>query len=211
MGRYSTELAGPAPGASPSNLPFSNWPSSFNKPVVSLDLNGLIIQDVTLFGPQSVQIIPGVLDAIKLIRLKGHKLFILSDQPDIFKGKTTQQNIESCFQELMKIFGQHGIMTIDGFLFNTSDLKDDEFAKPNLGMVKRAESEMLKGHKFKDGWYVGDSLVDLKFADRMGAKPVLIKTGNYQHAIEQLEKFTYRDLKQKTKIHNSLLEFANTL
>lgn len=211
MGRYSTELAGPAPGANPSNVPFSNWPTSFNKPIVSLDLNGLIIQDVTLVGPQSVQVIPGVLDAIKMIRLKGHKLIILSDQPDIFKGKTTQQNIESCFQELMKIFGQHGIMTIDGFLFNTSDLKEDEFAKPNLGMVKRAESEMIKGHKFKDGWYVGDSLIDLKFADKMGAKPVLIKTGNYQHALEQLEKFTYRELKQKTKIHNSLLEFANTL
>jgi histidinol phosphatase-like enzyme len=78
-------------------------------------------------------------------------------------------------------------------------------------MVKKAESETAKGSKFKDGWYVGDSLIDLKFADRMGAKPVLIKSGNYQQTLEQLEKFTYRELKRKTKIYNNLLDFANIL
>ena len=210
MGRYSTELVGPPPGQT-SNVPMVGWPGTFNKPIVALDLNGLIIEDVPLLNAQSIKIIPGVLEAIRIIRLKGHKLFILSDQPDILKGKTTQQNIDVCFQEMMKIFGQAGIFSIDGFYFNTSDLKEDEYAKPNLGMVKRAESEAAKGSKFKDGWYVGDSLIDLKYADKMGAKPILIKSGNYQQTLEQLEKFTYRELKGKTKIYNTLLEFANSL
>ena len=210
MGRYIAELAGPAPGQA-TNMSPTGWPTVFNKSIVALDLNGLIVEDVPLIDPQSIKVIPGVLEAIKIIRLKGHKLFILSDQPNILKGKTTQQNIDLCYQELMKIFGQFGIFSIDGFYYNSSDLKEDEYAKPNLGMVKRAETEASKGSKFKDGWYVGDSLIDLKFADRMGAKPVLIKSGNYQQTLEQLEKFTYRKLKNKTKIYNNLLEFANNL
>lgn len=211
MGRFTSVPAAEVEQQSSNNFN-SSWPAVFNKPVIGLDLNGLIVEDKLLTGASAVEVIPEVLDAIRIMRLKGHKVFILSDQPDISKGKITSDNIDESFQQLMQIFGQAGIMSIDGFLYNTSDIKEDDFAKPNIGMVKRAEKEIFKGSvKFKDGWYVGDSLVDLKFADKMGARPILIKTGNYEHALEQLEKFTYKDLKQKTKIYNSLLEFANTL
>jgi len=229
MGRYSTDFVGNSnfnvnqndyqsqysTGSLMMNQASSTsgvWPTTFNKPMVGLDLNGTIIEDINITGAESVKLLPTVLEAIRSIRLKGYKVFILSDQPGITKGYTSEKNIQSAFQELMRIFGQAGIISIDGFLHNTSDIKNDEFAKPNLGMVKRAENEVLKGStKFKDGWYVGDSLIDLKYADKMQAKPVLIKTGNYQHAITQLEKFTYRNLKSKTKIYNSLSEFASSL
>lgn len=235
MGRYSTEPAGPPPqgsghscgmppGYAQQQVPHSGgWPTSFPKPVIGLDLNGLLIDDTVLMGPQSIRVLPGVLDAVRIMRQKGHKVFILSDQPSISKGLNTAQNVDSAFQELMKQFGQAGIFSIDGFLYNTSDMKDDEFAKPNLGMVKRAENEVLRtmaskgddealrGVRFKDGWYVGDSFVDLKFADKIGSTPVLVKTGNYKQALEQLDKFTYKDIKEKTKVFNSLLDFANSL
>ena len=230
MGRYSTDVAGPPPAAPSSPLPQcpfgqpsysmpqagvpqtpAGWPTSFPKPIVALDLNGVIIEDTVLKGSDSVRVLPGVLDAIRTIRLKGYKLFILSDQPSISKGLNTPSNIEASFQHLMSVFGQAGIFSIDGFLYNTSEIKDDEFAKPNLGMVKRAEREMIKNARFKDGWYVGDSMVDLKFADKMESIPVLVKTGNHIDALEQLDRFTYKDIKSKTKVFNTLLEFANYL
>lgn len=214
MGRYSTEPTALPAQQNTSSIPGTSgsWPLKFDKPIVGLDLSGTIVEDIPLMGTGFVKVLPGALDGIRQIRMKGYKLVILSDQPDIAKGKLTQQNIESSFQELMGIFGKAGIFSIDGFLFNTSDMKADDFAKPNLGMVRRVENEVLKNSaKFKDGWYVGDSLLDLKFADNMGAKPVLIKTGKFQHALEQLDKFTYRELQQKTKIYNTLLDFANSL
>lgn len=214
MGRYSTEPAAPlSPQSTPSNIPNSgSWPLKFDKPVVGLDLSGTIVEDVPLTGPSSIKLIPGAVEGIRLLRMKGHKVFILSDQPNITKGIITQQNIDDSFKELMSIFGKAGIYSIDGFLYNTSDMKADDFAKPNLGMVRRAEKEIFKNSvKFKDGWYVGDSLVDLKFADNMGARPILVKSGKYNTTKEQLEKFTYRELQQKTKIYTNLLEFANSL
>lgn len=222
MGRYSTEPAGPAPVVSPSGpgtfqIPNSSpsyltWPGKFEKSVIGIDLNGTIIEDNLLTGPESIKVLPGAIDGIRIMRLKGYKVVILSDQPDISTGKITSANIDSAFAELMKQFGQGGIQSIEGFLYNMSEMKEDDFAKPNLGMVRRAEKEILKDKaKFKNGWYVGDSLVDLKFADKMGANPVLVRSGKSQHALEQLEKFTYKDLKSKTKIFQDLHQFAISL
>lgn len=215
MGRYSSEPFESTTEISNIKPTFqlpNDWPNTFLKPIVAFDLNGVIIEDTVLYGPQSIKIIPDVLDAIRTIRLKGYKVFILSDQPSISKGLNTPQHVDAAFQEIMKQFGQAGILSIDGFFYNTSEMKEDEYAKPNLGMVKRAESEITKGSaRFKDGWYVGDSLVDLKFADKIGAKPILVKTGNFQSTLEQLDKFVYKELKQKTKIYNSMLEFSNSL
>jgi len=205
MGRYSTEPVAPAPRN------HGNWPTTFDKPIVGLDLSGTIVEDTPLRSPSDVSVIPNVLDAIRMIRQKRHRVIILSDQPQIGEGLITPQNIDECFQSLMKIFGEAGIQSIDGFLYNTSNHKHDEYAKPNTGMVERAENELIRDAKFKNGWYVGDSFIDLKFADRMGAKPVLIKTGNYQEALEKLEKHTYRKLKNKTLIYDTLLDFANDL
>lgn len=205
MGRYSTEPVAPV------SSPQGGWPTTFDKPIVGIDLNGTIVEDKLLRGPSDISVIPNVLEAILLIRQKRHQLLILSDQPQIQEGLTTSQNIDDSFQALMKIFGKADIQSIDGFLYNTSSNKNDIFAKPNTGMSERAEKEILKGSSFKNGWYVGDSFVDLKFADRMGAKPVLIKTGNYEDALEKLEKHTYNKLKRKTLIYDSLLDFANDL
>mgnify|MGYP006273073173 CR=1 FL=1 len=182
------------------------------KPIVALDLNGVIVEDRPLYGSNSITVIPSALEGIRILRNKGYRIFILSDQPDIQRGVITPSNIDESFNHLMKIFGENGIFSIDGFLYNTSDLKEDMYAKPNLGMVKRAETEIFKDKvKFKDGWYIGDSLVDLKFAEKMKAVPVLIKTGNYEQTLTKLETFSNKDLKNKTKIYNNLVEFANSL
>jgi len=215
MGRYSTDIVSTPPSNTPHqgnhSVPDQVWPTTFSKHMVSMDLNGTIIVDKPLTGSQSIELISGVTDAIRTIRLKGHKLFLLSDQPLISKGVITNQQFEQAFQQLMYLFGQAGIMSIDGMLYNTSDLKQDEYAKPNLGMIKRAENELLRGVSFKGGIHVGDSIDDLKMADKAGMKPVLIKSGNWEIALKELDKYSNNALKKKVTVYDSLLQFANTL
>jgi len=211
MGRYSVDDI-KNKGEGQTSPGFSgDWPTTFDKPVVGIDLNGVILENNITPNPRDLIVLPKVLEAIRSIRLKGHKFVILSDQANISKNLITPIDVDNNFQSLMKIFGEAGIQSIDGFMYNTSNHKHDEYAKPNTGMVERAENELIRDAKFKNGWYVGDSFVDLKFADRMGAKPVLVKTGNYQEALEKLEKHTYRKLKNKTLVYDTLLDFANDL
>ena len=189
----------------------SAWPTKFNKPVVGLDLNGVIVDDVRpLNHPSKLSYIAGSLEAIRIIRTKGHKLTILSDQPDIMNGTLTTQMFDEVITSLMMHFGQAGIMTIDGLYYNTSSMKQDEYAKPNIGMAKRAEQEQLSIN-FKKGWYVGDSIEDLKMAEKMGSRPVLVLSGQGRSTLKRLDSHSLKSLKKKTLVFENLLEFSRTL
>jgi D-glycero-D-manno-heptose 1,7-bisphosphate phosphatase len=184
-----------------------------SKPVIGIDRDG-IINRIPNNGyvkyPSDLDIIPGALEAIKLIRDKGYRITIITDQPQISKGLLTTYEVDSVHEHLMMLFGQAGIMSIEGLYYNTSDSKEDMYAKPNPGMFRRAENEQ-PGVDFSKGYYVGDSLVDLKAAVKVKAKPVLIRTGNGEATEQLLSKFSNQELKKKARIYSSLLEFANDL
>jgi histidinol phosphatase-like enzyme len=110
---------------------------------------------------------------------------------------------------MLDLLGQAGCNSIEGIYYSTTNLKDDIFAKPNVGMFKRAETEQRL--KFKGGAYVGDKISDLKAADRIHTLPVLVKTGHGLETLEKLNTYANRDLKKRTQIFNNLWEFADSL
>lgn len=145
----------------------SDWPREFPKPVIALEREGVIIEDkspITSFD--DVSFIPGSLEALRMLRLKGYKVMIINDQPDISTGKLTTNQVDQTNHQMMQEFGNAGIFSIDGLYYSTSKLKEDVFAKPNVGMFKRAESE-IPNIKFKEGWVVGHNIKDLKAAAKL--------------------------------------------
>ena len=182
-----------------------------NLPVVGLDRDGTIIKDIGdyITDPNQVVPIPGSLEAIKILRDKGHRLVILTNQGGIAKGLQTTQQVDNVNNHLMNIFGQNGISSIDGLYYSTSSMKDDIYAKPNVGMFNRAKDELKVD--WKKGWYVGDKISDLKAADKVGSKPILVLTGHGKETQEKLNTYANRELKKKTLVFNNLLEFVNTL
>lgn len=187
------------------------WPTAFPKPIVGLDRDGTIIEDVGNYitNHSQVKYIPGSLEAIRMIRLKGHRLMILTNQGGIAKGLQTTDQVDAVHNAMMNDFGAAGIFSIDGLLYSTSSLKDDVFAKPNIGMFNRARDEQRVN--WKEGWYVGDKISDLKAAEKAGAKPILVLTGHGQKTLKDLETFANRDLKKRTKVYENLFEFAKAL
>ena len=238
MGRYSTDINTAAPQPTNQNttvLPPSNpfdqnssgmqpqpgqqqmmgpppgWPTDFPKPVIGLDLNGVIIEDKLIDSTNNIIPINGSLEAIRSLRLKGYKVSVISDQPNIMKGLLTTQQVDNAIAYLMSIFGQNGIFTIDGILYNTSSIPQDEFAKPNTGMIDKMTRETNGYINFKKGWYVGDSIDDLKMASKAGAKPILVLTGNGNNTLKELNRNNNKDLKKKTLVYDNLLSFANSI
>lgn len=186
---------------------------SYDKPVVGLDRDGVIninnrggyVYTRDMFKP-----IPGSLEAIALIRSKGYKIAIITNQGGINKGIYKPYDVDLVHQYMFELLGQAGCPSIDALYYSTSSLKEDEYAKPNTGMFKRCERE--HPHiQFSKGWFVGDSMRDLKAANKMDAKPILVRTGLGTETEEELNKFAYRELKKKTVIYDNLLEFAKTL
>ena len=111
--------------------------------------------------------------------------------------------------QLMQLLGQAGCFSIDGMLYNTSDQKQDLYAKPNIGMINRAKVEMKMD--FSNGYHVGDSIEDLNMAVKAKLTPVLILTGNGQETLKKLDSFVSRELKPKVKVFPDLQSFVASL
>lgn len=195
------------------NVP-ADWPKLFPKSIVGLDRDGVInIDKGYLTSPDDWEPIPGSLEAIRMIRLKGYKLVILTNQGGIIKKEQTHDQVEAIHQRMMEVFGNAGIYSIDGLFYSESSLKEDYYAKPNLGMFHRAEKEIFNSKtRFKqNGFYVGDKMTDLKAAERIGARPILVRTGHGLETEEDLKKFSREKLRKKTKVFDDLLQFAQRL
>lgn len=178
---------------------------------IGLDRDGTINQDIGTYvtHPDQFIPIPGSLEAVALLKRKGYNVVILTNQAGIMNGVMTPQDVDLVHERMLELLGQAGCNSIEGIYYSTTNLKDDIFAKPNVGMFKRAEVEQRL--KFKGGAYVGDKISDLKAADKMHTLPVLVKTGHGEDTIEKLNTYANRELKKRTQIFNNLWEFADSL
>lgn len=175
----------------------SNWPTSFPKPVIGLERKNVITDG------DSLTPLPGALEAIRSLRLKGYKVVLIMDET----GKTPE-SVEPQNNKLMQIFGEAGIFSIDSMYYSIGSDKADIYVKPSTGMFKRCENEN-PGVKFSQGWYVGYNIKDAKAAFKAGARGALINPS--EEDIKKLNSFANQKVKKKTKIFKSLKEFEETL
>ena len=186
--------------------------SKYTKCVIGLDRDGTINQDIGTYVTKPKDFIPieGSLEAVALIRSKGHKIAIITNQGGIVKGNMTVDDVERVHAYMFQLLGEAGCPSVDTLYYSTSSLKDDMYAKPNTGMFKRCEKENPE-IKFKQGFYVGDKISDLKAAAKMGARPVLVRTGYGLETEKKLNTFANKKLKKQTYVFDNLLEFAQAL
>ena len=178
---------------------------------IGLDRDGTINQEIGTYVIRPAQFIPipGSIEAIVMLRSKGYNVVIITNQNVISKGLATSADIDAVHDYMLELLGKAGCSNINGVYYSTSSSNDDEYAKPNVGMFKRAEQEQRL--KFKGGAYVGDKVTDLRAAVRMHALPIMVKTGHGLDELAKLDTFDNRDLKTRTRIFENLWDFANSL
>lgn len=182
-----------------------------NKKIIGLERDGVVnvFNGDPIKSPKDFIEIPGSLQAITKLKSKGFYVFFITDQGAINKGLLTQENVETVNKHMLNLLGQNGCSYIDGIYYSSSSKRNDMYAKPNVGMFKRCEREN-KNVKFKNGYYIGTTLNDIKAAYKIGATPVLLRTGVGKETEKTLEQSFYKKLKQKTLIFNTLRDFANS-
>jgi D-glycero-D-manno-heptose 1,7-bisphosphate phosphatase len=182
------------------------------KCVIGLDRDGVINRDLGTYcyRIEDFDPIPNSIQAISDLRRKGYKIAIITDQGGIEKGIYTQDDVDALHQHMFALLGAAGCASIDAIYYSASSRKEDPFAKPNTGMFKRCEKEN-PDIKFKEGYYVGDKIKDLKAAVNIGAKPILVRTGYGLETEKELNKWTYRDLKRRTQVYDNLAAFVESL
>ena len=177
--------------------------------MVGFDRDGVVIEWKNVIKRfEDIKYIPGSLEAIRQLRLKGHKAWMFADQPNISRGLMNDNDVQNIHNNMMNQFGQAGIFSIDGFLYNQSDMPQDPYAKPNVGMLARSKNEM--GMDWTGGYFVGDTIEDVKMAIKFGVTPVLVRTGKGA----KTEKEYFKGMNNKyegVKVFDNLLSFVDSL
>lgn len=147
-------------------------------PIIALDRDGVINVDSADYikSAEEWNPLPGSIEAIALLCAKGYQVFVATNQAGLARGLFTEGDLMAMHEKLQDLVSKAG-GNIDGIFYCPHHPEDDcECRKPQPGLLRQIESaasESLKGQPF-----VGDSRKDIEAALALGAKPVLVRTGN---------------------------------
>jgi D-glycero-D-manno-heptose 1,7-bisphosphate phosphatase len=146
-----------------------------------LDRDGVIDEVVFRAGewgaplePSQVKVLPGVREALKLAANNGWLIFVVSNQPDAAKGKTTMESLRAVHEKLLKDLGG---VPIKEFFYCFHRAEDHcSCRKPQPTLVLEAAKKY--DVNVYDSWFVGDVDTDIECGHRAGTKTALIE---YRH------------------------------
>lgn len=134
--------------------------------------------------PEQVRIIDGAAEALARLKAAGYKLYLVSNQPGIAKGRMdeetfweTQRVID---QQLQKMVG----VKFDGeyFCFHHPQAvverykADCDCRKPKPGLILRAVVE--NDINVKESFMIGDDILDVKAGSSAGCRTILLSHVN---------------------------------
>jgi D-glycero-D-manno-heptose 1,7-bisphosphate phosphatase len=155
--------------------------SSAEKAGVLVDRDGTMIRDVGyLTDIGQLEILPGVPEAIQMLRESGLTVAVITNQSAVGRGMLKEEELCRIHRELDDRLAASGAR-VDGFYYcphhPTEALGSYRIAcecrKPNVGLAERAAAELRLD--LGRSYVVGDQATDMELAARIGARGVFIQ------------------------------------
>ncbi len=158
------------------------------KPAVFFDRDG-VINELMLnsdtgeyeppHSPGDLTLFPDVIASLRILQNAGFDLFLVSNQPDYAKGKTTLEQIQAVHERLNQILKSEGILfrdyyycyhhpqgTVPEYSFSC------ECRKPKPYFILKAARDY--GIDLAHSWMVGDRDTDIACGKAAGTRTILI-------------------------------------
>lgn len=155
-----------------------------HKRAVFLDRDGtlLIPPEEYLAKADQVRFYPGVPEALAILKSKGFRRVVVSNQAAVGRGVISEMNVLPVHNHMKRLLSERGA-DLDAILYSPyfpaaghpEHRRRPQDRKPEPGLFEEA-ARMFR-LSLKDSFVVGDSLVDLQSARRIGARGVLVLTG----------------------------------
>jgi D,D-heptose 1,7-bisphosphate phosphatase len=157
------------------------------RPAVFLDRDGTLnIERGGVRRPEELELFPGVAEALIALRHAGFSLVVLTNQPVIARGETSERDLAAVHRRLEWELGKAGAY-LDGiyvcphhpdagFPGERAELKIRcDCRKPSTGLLERACRDL--SIDISKSWMIGDQTRDIELARRAGLRSVLLQTG----------------------------------
>jgi histidinol-phosphate phosphatase family protein len=146
------------------------------KPAVFLDRDGTLntLQEY-LSDPKLFELIPGVIEGLRILREAGFLLIVTTNQPGIGLGYFSREDLYRLNSKMMGLLTKGGVKLDKIYFCPHSEAEDCSCRKPKMGMIERACRELAVIHTKR--YVVGDMTSDVQFARNAGCKAIQLKTG----------------------------------
>ncbi len=161
-------------------------------PAAFLDRDGTVIEEVGyLADPETIQFIPGSIEALHALRRAGFRLVLLTNQSGVARGLLTEDDVRRVNERLETLLRRAGI-ALDAVYYcpHHPDVGPPEYRqmcacrKPGPGMAEQAREAL--GLDLSRSVIFGDHVSDAGVARHFpGMRSVLVLTG---HGAGQLAK-----------------------
>ncbi len=150
--------------------------------VIFLDRDGVINKDPGGWTKydyvadwRDFQILPGVFEALKLLKANGCKVVIISNQAGVGKGYFTEDGLKAIDQKMRKRIVAHGGDIEASYYCVHTPEADCGCRKPKTGLFERAGKKL--NMDFSGAYFIGDTRRDVEAGRRAGLKTILVLTG----------------------------------
>jgi D-glycero-D-manno-heptose 1,7-bisphosphate phosphatase len=166
------------------------------QPAVFLDRDGVInrafVYDGKPCSPPTVEdleILPGVPEALRDLKAHGYKLIVATNQPDVGRGKQTQESLDEMHRDL------RAKLPLDDIFVCTHTEKDNcPCRKPLPGMLLEA----AKKHNIDlaNSYMIGDRWKDIDAGYNAGSKTILVDYGYSERPPDHAPDLIVRSLRE---------------
>ena len=159
--------------------------------IVFLDRDGTLNEEVHyLHRTEDLHILPGVPQALRMLKEAGFKLVVVTNQAGVARGYYTEEDVKALHRYMNRLLMEQGA-AIDAFYYCPHHPEHGVGAykvqcrcrKPDTGMFEMAgeQFQVDKEHSYM----IGDKLLDTEAGRRFGVEPVLVGTGYGKELYEQ--------------------------
>lgn len=145
--------------------------------LIVLDRDGVINRDRNDYvkSPDEFEVLPGALEAMGRLTRAGYDLVIATNQSGIGRGLYNRDDVTAIHARLRHEAGLHGARISGFYVCPHAPLAGCDCRKPGSGLLERIAADFaLKPEKL---CFVGDSWKDLAAARTIGARGMLVLTG----------------------------------
>lgn len=149
--------------------------SSALKPAIILDRDGTLIVDrIYANDPEAIEYLPGVFEALRLLRDAGYVFCVATNQSGVPRGLVDVRNLDEIHRRIQAKFASEGVDILSFHSAPYMTDNDHPFRKPNPGMLLEAASWYRLD--LKRSWMIGDRMTDVEAGHRAGTRTVLLGT-----------------------------------
>jgi D-glycero-D-manno-heptose 1,7-bisphosphate phosphatase len=153
---------------------------SAGAPGVLVDRDGTLIRDVGhLSRIDQIEVLPRAADALRLLRGRGLKIAIVTNQSAVGRGLLDEKGLEAIHRELVGRLAAEGA-SVDGIYYCPHHPTEAlgsyrircDCRKPDTGMALRAAADL--NLDLARSYVIGDKPSDMELAARVGARGILL-------------------------------------